>query len=236
MKKLGVWLIVLLCAVASFGGAARAAEAAKELPRPLFLVPGWGPPAIIGYRSFRGFLEDDGFPPERIHVLRYDYTKDLAHITRQLIAQFRVALAKYPADTRFDVIGHSTGDFVALYALIEAGLAQRIDHYVGLSGIGHGWDCPACKRGWLGKTERTLSPAYNDFITDFYRRNDAIIAPLRKCALFSPDDGLIAPYDSGRFEDGINVEVRGMRHLDSVKERRYYELMRSSCFEGSMIP
>lgn len=225
-------LVALVCAVVIlFAGRALAAPA----PRPLFLVPGWGPPAIVGYRAFVGFLTDDGFPRERIHVLRYTYTQDLATITRQLVSQFREALARYPAGTRFDVIGHSTGDFVAIYALVQAGLADRVEHYVGLSGIGHGWDCPACTKGWLGKVERQLSPAYNDLINDFYSENAAVISGIKKCALFSPDDGLIAPYDSGRFDDGINIEIEGMRHLDSVKKHSAYATMRQECFGGSLV-
>jgi pimeloyl-ACP methyl ester carboxylesterase len=226
-------VLVLASALLALAAAPVHAEG-RGLERPLILVHGWGPPSVIGFNRYVGFLTDDGIARRDIHVFRYSFLRDLATIEDELDAQYAAVAAKYPPGTMFDVIGHSTGDFVALYAAARSGFIARIKKYVGLSGIGHGWDCPACMRGWLGETERTLAPANNPFITTFYETYAAELGALDKCALFSPDDGLIRPYDSARTPDGVNVEVEGMRHLQSVKSRKFYELMKEKCYGGEI--
>ena len=70
---------------------------------------------------------------------------------------------------------------------------------------------------------------------DFYADYAEAMAHVRFCKLFSPDDGLIAPYDSGRVDGGVNVELPGMRHMDSVKKRAFYDVMRDACFDGALL-
>jgi hypothetical protein len=64
----------------------------------------------------------------------------------------------------------------------------------------------------------------------FHKRHAAEIQRLEKCSLFSPADGLLKPYDCGRFEDGINIDVPGMDHLHAAHERKYYRIMRRACY------
>src|SRR5690349_4544250 len=91
LRQAALALVSLICLAAPKAAAEGAA------PRPLFLVHGWGPPAIVGFNEYVGFLKDDGFPASRIHVLKYSFTSSIAVITRQLTAQINAVLAKYPA-------------------------------------------------------------------------------------------------------------------------------------------
>jgi hypothetical protein len=56
------------------------------------------------------------------------------------------------------------------------------------------------------------------------------IAELEKCSLFSPEDGILDPYDSGAFKDGINVSLPNISHLKFKSSPVVFEAMKKACF------
>ena len=56
---------------------------------------------------------------------------------------------------------------------------------------------------------------------------------IKKCSLFSVDDKIVNdPYDSGAFEDGVNIELHHVDHMDFIKEQSVYEEIIKGCFNS----
>lgn len=204
--------------------------------RPLLLVPGWGyrlTGLVVGQEAWARYIEwlvTDGYAREDIHVLSYHYRKGLDYINAELTTQFRAIVASYPAGTKFDVMGHSLGGFTSLAAIVDSGVAPRVQKYISLSGIPFGWDSWYCAAGVCGKADRQLTPFKNDFVTAFHSANAEAIAALEKCSVFSPDDEFVKPYDAGRFADGTNIEIAGIKHMDTIWTQQSYRAMRHGCY------
>jgi pimeloyl-ACP methyl ester carboxylesterase len=202
-----------------------------EQPVPVILVPGWGPPILEYWDDYVEFLTADGYRPQDIHVTAYSYLSDVETIRTQLEEQFKQIVGSYPSNTQFDVITHSMGQFVALYTIMEGGFAPVIRKLIGISGIAHGMDPEFCAFKICGEAMNdTLTPFMSDFLQSFYSTYQEPIAHLDKCSLYSPNDGLIRPYDSGKFEDGNNLAVPHMKHLRSIHHIRFYRAMRQTCY------
>lgn len=57
---------------------------------------------------------------------------------------------------------------------------------------------------------------------------------MKKCSIFSPEDGVLDPYDSGAFADGTNVELRNIRHVQFIKNAYVADQMIARCLaDGS---
>jgi triacylglycerol esterase/lipase EstA (alpha/beta hydrolase family) len=203
---------------------------------PIILVKGYGPKSaqLVYYQRF---LREDGFDPKHTHVLQYEQTQTPAVLQTGAQASLAKIVAKYPPETRFDMITHSFGGFVGLYAAMPTELAGRIRKYITLAGVTRGQDwLPFCHRGWCGGTLSKLIPFENPFVTDFMDTYSAQIAALEKCSLYSWDDTIVhEPADAGTLPGGTNVEVRGVRHMGFVLERDLYRIMRTACY-GAPAP
>jgi len=214
--------------------------------RPKILVVGWGP---TDCQPFVDWMVEDGFPKEHAYLFKYSYMKDPETVKGELAEQFRQVFAKYPEDVKFDVIGLSTGHFTSIYTIMEEGFDTRIARIIGAVGIAHGinsvgldYRTPSIVYSYddpgysliVGKTIAALSPYMNPFLTSFYQKYDARIKNIRKCSIFSPQDSLIAPYDTGKFDDGENYSVPGIKHISGLDDRdSLYTHVVENCFKGS---
>lgn len=215
----------------------------SETVTPILLVPGlwykYSKP-VLGQKVFdpiTRWLIQSGFPAEDIHVLNYDSTATIDFINNQLESQIETILQQYPAGTRFDLWAHSLGGFVGLYAMVANGHADRFRKFVSLAGIPQGWNgYAACKIGLCGLAHPPLIPYHSDYVMWFLSTYATAIASYEKCSLYSPSDGLVRPYDAGKFDDGTNVELQGLTHMDMVFNKTSYDAVVQNCYGGNIAP
>ncbi len=213
--------------------------------RPKIVVVGWGP---LSCQPLIDWMVEDGFPKEHTYLFRYSYMQDVDTVKTELITQFNEVFAKYPQDVKFDIWAVSTGHFTALYSIMEGGLEQRIEKFIGIVGIAHGinsigldYRVPSAVYSYnnpgysliVGKTISTISPHMNPFLTSFYAKYDAKIKSLKKCSIFSPTDSLIDPYDTGHFDDGENFPIPNLRHVTIMTDKDHmYKFVVDNCYKG----
>jgi hypothetical protein len=199
--------------------------------RVIILVPGWGPALVTNMKDLRMFFEKKGVPNDRIFELTYSYRSEFAVIKADLEKQYLAIFQKFPG-AEAAVITHSLGGFAAIYALMKSNLSNHVDTYIQLAGVAHGQTepPPGCV------IESICGPAtmqlYSDkaFVDDFYKTYEAEVAKLKKCSLYSPQDGMaIKPYDSGAFSDGINISLPDVKHLSFLHDEAVFERMKKDC-------
>lgn len=225
MHKILAAIILVLTSSAAFADNSGASKV------PVIMVRGWGGFLLTSFRFYKRFLQDDGYAARDLYEIKYDFRGDVDEVDSDVHSQLQAIFARYPKGQTFDIIGHSTGQFVALQAITAHHLAPRFRKVISLAGIAGGWDFLPAEAGWMGQLVDRLSPYQSDFVQDFFALNGDAIEALDTCTLFSPDDRLVAPYDSGRLPGGVNVEVPGMRHLAAIKEWRWYHAMREACYD-----
>ncbi len=231
---------ILLCASFLLALAINPHFAGAETTHPVLLFPGWGK-NLQSTQPFVDRLIANGVAREDIYILEYNPRGSVERLAEDLIPQLNKIIGSYPASTSFDVIGRSTGHFAALYSLVAGNLEDRVHKFVGLAGIAHGIDGVRYSGPWAevplvfgGEMIRTIHPFNNDFVRDFMSKNAEKIGRLEKCSLASPDDGFIVPYFSGRFSDGVYIEVPGVMHFDTMTSPAYFDAMVRGCFGGSI--
>jgi len=199
--------------------------------RPVIFVPGWGPKVLTSQWVLRSFFEEDGYDWADLHEVRYPYRGRLSRISASLNRQFTAIFDEYSPETQFDMITHSFGHFVALYALLDNGLSDRIVNYVGLAGAAHGGDRENTfmARLFWGRTAPLLWPFNNPFIQSVMNEYSESISSLKLCSLYSYSDEVLANPDSGKFENGINIEIPDASHLSFIHSRAIYETMVWRC-------
>lgn len=198
-------------------------------PRPIILVPGWGPHWLTSMSDLRKFFEEDGIPSIHLHEVSYPYKKDPETIRRSLTTQFQKIFSQYPEQTKFDFVAHSLGGFVTIYSLLESGLADKVQKYISLAGVAHG----QTKDFFIKRSETHdyIIPAHNNFVTELYELHAEELSQIEKCSLWSLDDRLVnSPHDSGAFEGGLNIELKGYSHLDFIHKKSLYEIMVTNCY------
>ena len=53
------------------------------------------------------------------------------------------------------------------------------------------------------------------------------ISHIQKCSFYIEDDKLLStPSNSGSFDDGVNIALKNIRHLQLIHSREIYEMMR----------
>ncbi len=198
---------------------------------PVLLVPGWGPPVFTDMKRLKSFFEADGYSRHDLHHIRYPYKGSLEKIRQVLIPQFKRVLALYPPGTRFDVVTHSLGHFVAMESLLEGGMGDSVEHYVGLAGIGHGqYDLPpGCGVASCSAFE-PLTPFPSPYVKSLLAKHADTFGGWKKCSLYSRNDSVLGnPFFASHFPGGTNVEVSGYRHNDFLFRRDLYQLMQNRC-------
>lgn len=202
---------------------------AKDIP--ILLVKGYGP-HIAQMLKYQGFLKDDGIAENLIHVIEYDQDAKPADLQKGAQNSLAKIVAKFPADTQFDIITHSFGGFVGLYTALPAGLAPRIRKYVTLAGVTRGQDSlVGCDKGLCGQTLPQLIPFMNPFIQGFMDKYRTELDKLEKCSLYSYEDNIVhAPADSGALPGSKKIAVKDAKHMDFIWKRELYDLMRHQCY------
>lgn len=198
---------------------------------PILFVPGWGPHAIVKMNRLMQFFRDDGYPSSRLIQLFYPYQESLESIRKSLTPRLKERMAEFPDGTRFNVVTHSLGHFVAMHSLLEGKMAERVERYVGLAGIGKGQNHLPSSCGAMDcEALEPLVPFQAPFVMEFYAKHAESLAAWKKCTLYSLDDKQVAdPSDTATFADGINVELKGYDHMDFIKSHAIYELVLSYC-------
>ena len=237
MSKIFLGILAIFTVAPAFG-----AEAPLIVPKILFHGGGGGAPkSITDMSSATTQLETLGFSKEHILKVRYPDKKNISEITAALEPQLKKFMAQYPSETQFDVLGHSLGHVVSFVTLAKMGLLHKVRKLIGLAGV---------MFGQLGEKPglcsfEILAPYYcgdifdllmgtiePPFLLDLMEKNAEEMKRIEKCSLFSPEDGMLDPYDSGAFPDGINITIPNMHHLKFKNSPFVFEKMKEECFRG----
>lgn len=220
--------------------AAAPLHAAAPAPKlPLILVKGFGP-KIASMRTYRDFLQNDGYSRRDLNLLEYPQTASPEALRAAARKSLREIFRRYPANQKFDLITHSFGAFVGPYAAFPEMAEGRIRKWVALAGMTQGQDAiPLCNgigKAFCGDTLPLLTPFRSPLVMDFLKDADEGLRAIEKCALFAPDDGRINdPPDSAVLPGAVAVEVSGATHNDFIWNEDAYRIMRHTCF-GDPLP
>jgi len=214
----------------------------QPLPHPpVILLHGSGPrrmpQSVVSMQPFAELLVARGFQRRHIHLPVYPQGGDRVQSIGAIRSAMHRIRAQYPEGTTFDIVGHSMGQFVGMMAVLEGDMVPMVRTLVGLAGVAHGQD--RRNRGCLllggcGDLFTLLRPAHGGWIAATLRRYAAELGRMKKCSIFSPEDGVLDPYDSGAFADGTNVELRNIRHVQFIKNAYVADQMIARCLaDGS---
>lgn len=225
-------------------GCSRATESETEERRagavrhPKIFLHGGGPEFIVNMASAAAWFRADGFADSELILMRYPVAGDLADIRAALLPQLEAAFAAFPEDTRFDVIGHSLGHFAAIDAMAATKRPEKFRKLIGIAGVAHGQTKPKPVTCMLpnacGDVYDLLTEKGHVGLENFYRVNADALGSWEKCSLYSPDDGMLGPVDSGAFPDGTNKSLPGIRHLKFKSDPRVYAAIKEHCYGGEL--
>jgi hypothetical protein len=203
---------------------------------PVILVKGYGP-TLFQMWTYQDFLVKDGFKRKDIHTLNYPQSAAPEDLRTAAQKDLKSILSKYPPEQRFDMITHSFGAFVGPWAAFPDIAEGRIRKFISLAGVTQGQDrIPFCKAGFCGETLPKLIPYRNPFVLRALDEMEKSLAPVEKCALFSPDDAVVhEPADSGALPGATAIEIKKATHNDFIWNESLYRLMRHACY-GAPLP
>lgn len=236
------FIVFVFLGVFSFVSLGENNQATQVHPIILFHGGGGGAPASVKDMSPAAKqLENLGFPKEHLYKVDYPDTKNIETMIFALAPQFRDIMARYPEGTSFDTIGHSLGHVVSLVSLAKLNLLPKIRKLIGIAGVMFGQ--LGGKPGLCAS--QVLAPHYcgdifdlllgttqPKLILDILETQSVEMARIEKCSLFSPDDGVLNPYDSGAFPDGTNISLPHIKHLKFKSSPEVFRKMKESCFHG----
>lgn len=212
------------------------------VPKILFHGGGGGAPAFTkDMKPAAKQLSKLGFPEEHIYQVKYPDSKNIADMVAALKPQLEDILSHYPPGTPFDTIGHSLGHVVSLVAVTRLDLLSRLRKLIGIAGVMFGQMGP---KPWLCGYA-LLAPHYcgdifdiligtrtPSIVMDILENKAVEMSRVQKCSLYSPEDGVLNPYDSGAFPDGINVSIPDMTHLEFKGSPQVFSTIKEACFDG----
>lgn len=203
---------------------------------------GGAPQSLTDLSLLRKRFEKQGFEKEQLYQVHYPSSKNLREINEALKPQILEILSRYPAGQKVDLVGHSLGHVVSLLSFSNLNLLQRIGKLVGLAGVmfGQYGDKPGLCRfklfspyfcgdlfDWL---LGTLEPVIVMNILDQHPQE---IESIQKCSIFSADDGVLDPYDSGAFPDGVNIEIPHIHHYQFKNSKKVFQTLIEGCFKNT---
>jgi hypothetical protein len=230
----------LICGCASRGiTEVRGQAVAPRGLKPIIIVSGM-PEGGTAWQAIDN-LAAIGYPRELLHAVRYDPRANWAEAARQIAEEARhIALQYADENQRFDWLTHSLGQFLSLYAIAHHDLSPRVGRVIGIAGLAHGVDqyiLPSTTglvedegesiKALRRRSDGSLSPP----LAAFYKEYGTIIARLDKCSVYSPDDDVLRPSDSGVFEGSQGQAIPLMRHAWGFKDRRFLRLALESCLD-----
>lgn len=213
----------------------------KEHAPILFFHGGGGgaPQSLTDLSLLRNRFEKEGFEKEHLYRVHYPSSKNLRDINDALKPQVLEILSRYPPHQKVDLVGHSMGHVVSLLSFNDLNLLQRIRKLVGLAGVmfGQYGDKPGLCRfkllspyfcgdlfDWLLGTSEPL------IVMNLLDQHPQEIESIQKCSIFSADDGVLDPYDSGAFPDGKNIEIPGVHHYQFKTSKKVFQTLIEECF------
>jgi len=217
-------------------------EAQTVFPKIIFHGGGGGAPkSLTNMSTAVTQLERLGFPKEHVLKVHYPDQKDILEITKVLEPQLRKFMAQYPSESQFDVMGHSLGHVVSFVSLARLHLLSRVRKLIGLAGVMFGQlgekpglcAFPLLAPHYCGDIfDLLIGTTEPPFILELMEQNAEEMRRVEKCSLFSPEDGMLNPYDSGAFKEGLNISIPNMHHLKFKSSPIVFEKMKEECFGG----
>jgi len=193
-----------------------------------------------------------GFPSKDIFLVTYPDTKNISDIKAALDPQLKKIFAKYDANTRFDAIGHSLGLLAGFVSLSELGHLPKIRSIIGVNGVLMRQEKSAMPAGCSPNNTRDLcgdifdkvvGSSNSPYIVGLIQQNQTELTRINKCAIWSSNDGILKPANSGVFPDGKSVEMTGNWcknaslfnpcHLQAKSSPEVFAKMKSDCFNGN---
>jgi len=210
-------------------------------PKILFHGGGGGAPkASIDLSPLRVQFQENGIPKKDLYLVQYPHSKDLKEIIQALRPQITEIISRYSTETQFDLIGHSLGHVVSLVSMAKLNLLSKIKRLIGLAGVMFGqygkkpglcrfklfapYFCGDIFDLLLGTTEPP-------FLMTLLERHAEEMNRIEKCSLYSPEDGVLDPYDSGAFSDGTNVSLPDIHHIKFKSSPQVFEAMIKNCYQ-----
>lgn len=210
-------------------------------PKILFHGGGGGAPrASIDLSPLQAQFQKNGIPKKDLYLVQYPHSEDLEDIIQALRPQIANIISRYSSETQFDLIGHSLGHVVSLVSMAQLDLLSKIKKLIGLAGVMFGqygkkpglcgfqilapYFCGDIFDLLLGTTEPP-------FLMTLLERHAEEINRIEKCSLYSPEDGVLDPYDSGAFLDGINVSLPDIHHIKFKSSPVVFEAMIKNCYQ-----
>lgn len=216
----------------------------KSNPKILFHGGGGGAPkSVIDLTPLKTQFEEQGIASEEIYQVQYPHSQDIADIVEALRPQMNEIIARYSNDMKFDVIGHSLGHVVSLVSMAKLNLLSKVRKLIGLAGVmfGQFGQKPGlCRFSLLAPYycgdifDYLLGSTQPPFIMDLLERHEEEMSLVEKCSLYSPEDGILDPYDSGAFPDGVNVSLPKIHHLKFKSSPVVFEAMKKACFQDGL--
>ncbi len=234
------------------------APVSENLIHPKLLFHGGGgmsTSAMIDMTSAAAVLKKLGVPGEHIHLIKYPHTKNIKDINAAVDTQLKTIFAKYPANTRFDSIGHSLGLLASFISLSELGHLPKIRSIIGVTGVLMRQDVKALPMGCTkGSTtdlcgdifDKVLGTSNSPYILELLSKNATELKRINKCSIWTSQDGVLSPPNAGVFPDGKSVEMPkswctatsgifgnlNPCHLKAKSATPVYEAMKTQCFGG----
>lgn len=216
---------------------------------------GMSMPSMIDMTPAATVLKKLGVPAEHIHLIKYPHTKNIKDINAAVDTQLKKIFEKYPANTRFDSIGHSLGLLASFVSLSELGHLPKIRSIIGVTGVLMRQDVKAlpmgCTKGSATDLcgdifDKVLGESNSPYILDLLSKNATEIKRINKCSIWTSQDGILSPPNAGVFPDGKSVEMPkswcvtapGLMgklnpcHLKAKSSTAVYEAMKAQCFGG----
>lgn len=211
--------------------------------------------SMIDMTPAAAVLKKLGVPAEHIHLIKYPHTKNIKDINAAVDAQLKTIFAKYPANTRFDSIGHSLGLLASFISLSELGHLPKIRSIIGVTGVLMRQDVKALPMGCTkGSTtdlcgdifDKVVGTSNSPYILDLLSKNATELKRINKCSIWTSQDGILSPPNAGVFPDGKSVEMPkswcastagifgnlNPCHLTAKSATPVYEAMKTQCFGG----
>jgi len=219
MKLIPLLLTVLVCFSNSYA----------RSEQHFVLVHGGGPSTLVGLRKMRNHLTKLGVPAAQISLPTYDYQDSLSTINQEFKSKLKSILQAHPNTL---ILTHSLGDFVALRALAELGMEDRVSHFIALGGVANGQDQSPkyCDRIACPPYLRELIPYQGAFTQAIWTAHPSLLRAIKHCAVYSMDDMQVrSPRDAAAFPLSTRVVLKEYSHWDLATDRRALEEALQRC-------
>ncbi|MCB0416675.1 MAG: hypothetical protein H6617_03770 [Bdellovibrionaceae bacterium] len=198
----------------------------------VFFVPGGASPAITSMHRLMRQFEGAGWPAENLSQFFYPYKSSLKKSCRVLRKKMDEKIASVPKDVSVIIVGHSLGQFIAMYCLADAPWQHQIKKFIGLAGVANGQDKKALGCGFkrCGEWVDFLTPYRNAELVAWLEKVSPVVQAWAPCSLYSPIDRFVSsPFDSGALPYGDNYTVSDFSHLDFISRADAYQTLSDAC-------